>query len=164
MSVRTRVGDVFQIPIDEHRVVCGQVVAKYHSVYFIVLFKSTYLRDQLPELATIVADEINLAAETVDAKIWAGLWPVVGLVKPDLSRIHMPKYRESHGGIWFVHSFDDRHREASSQEVARLPLRVSRGPQTLEDAVKAANGVGAWSQTYEALDYQLLEAQADIQI
>jgi hypothetical protein len=155
---------VFQIPIDEERVGYGQVLAKFSSIYFMAVFNSAYPHTAVPDVASIVRDRIRFAAETVDVKIWAGDWPVVGRVKPQPGSFCLPVYKEHHypEDEWHVHSFDERHRRATDEEISRLPLRISRGPQMLQDALRAAHGAAPWKDEYGQIEYERIVETSDI--
>src|SRR6266571_3133146 len=94
-GIKPRIGDVFEIPIDESRVAYGQIVAERMKSHLMVVFRTACERGANPDLATIVNDDIVFMAESFDAKIWNGDWPILGNVKPDLSRITLPLYKVS---------------------------------------------------------------------
>ena len=164
MKRRVKIGDVFEIPIDDARVGYGQVVARHFSLLFIVVFGSAYSRTSKPSVVAIVADTVRFAAQSLDAKIWHGDWLVVGNTKPDSGSIGLPVYKSTAlpSGEWFVQSWDGRLRPATAEECARLRLRTTYSPQIIEDALKAVHGVIPWQDNYAFLEYEQIRVTKDI--
>jgi hypothetical protein len=52
-TYRARVGDIFRIPIDDHRVGMGQMIAVQPATY-IAVFRSAYPAESRPDLKAIV--------------------------------------------------------------------------------------------------------------
>src|SRR5438105_15772764 len=93
-----KVGDVFQIPIDDARVGYGQVVLKPENpVLFICVFAATTMRNVSPNFNDIVCSDILLAGSTFDALFKHGRWTIVGNVKSNLSSIALPVYKSGMG-------------------------------------------------------------------
>jgi hypothetical protein len=101
---RAKRGDVFSIPIDDRRVGYGQVVLKNHSSFpiYIVVFGTAYDRNQEVSLNEIVADGIALVGASMDARIYHGMWKIIGNIEPDRSRIPRPNFKVYIGGSDFV--------------------------------------------------------------
>ena len=110
-KVNAKVGDIFQIPIDDARVGYGQVVVQPEkNVLFVCVFSATTRSGEQPELDAVVRSEILLAGNTFDAKIWHGHWPVVGNVPPNMRAIALPNYKEGQPGQAFGESLDLKRR------------------------------------------------------
>src|SRR5438874_13227127 len=89
-GIRPKVGDVFEVPINESQVGYGQVAAKRLQSYLMAIFKTAYRRGQRPELSRITADDIAFLGASLDAKIWDGGWVIVGNLPPDRARMPLP--------------------------------------------------------------------------
>ncbi len=161
-KVRASIGDVFQIPIDDARVGYGQVIAQpLKGVLYICAFRMTTMRDEQPYLDAILGSEVLLAGNTFDAKIWHGHWPVVGNVEP--KAIALPNYKEGAPGQALVESFDQkRRRRATAEEERLLPYRSYSAPMVIQDALKAALGIGEWLPNYEDLKYERVRQAASV--
>ena len=111
---KTRIGDIFQIPLDSGTVSYGQVVAVNSGPgpLYVVVFRRVSPQDAKPALAAVVADDIALVAPTMDALIGHGRWPLVGNLAPELDRVPFPAYRITVGAAdrWFVETFDHARR------------------------------------------------------
>src|SRR5438552_18224086 len=105
-GVSPKLGDVFEVPINESQVGYGQVAGQRFQSYLMAIFKTAYRRGERPELSRIAADDIAFLGESLDAKIWNGDWVVVGNLPPDRSRIPLPIYKVKVGVInrWFWES------------------------------------------------------------
>lgn len=155
-KVRAKVGDIFQIPIDDTRVGYGQVVVQPEkNVLFVCAFAATTRPGEQPDLEIILRSEILLAGNTFDAKIWHGHWPVVGNEPPNMQAIALPNYKEGLPGEAFIESLDmKRRRRATLEEERLLPFRAYVAPVRFENAMKALFGIGDWLATYEDLKYE----------
>jgi hypothetical protein len=154
---RAKRGDVFSIPIDDRRVGYGQVVLKNHSSFpiYIVVFGTAYDRNQEVSLNEIVADGIALVGASMDARIYHGMWKIIGNIEPDRSRIPRPNFKVYIGGSDFVENFDgNRLREATPEDVRHYDNRWSRAPMGFESAIKAIHGVGIWESNFDKLTFK----------
>lgn len=156
-KVRVNVGDVFVVPIDSERFGLGQVVGKYLSeAYFFALFARAYAADAPPPdiEAAVREDEVVLLALSLDAKLAAGHWKVIGHVEVDPARLPLPAYKE---GVLPTGTFDvvdysgKLRRRATRDEAEALPLRKVVAPVRLEKALRAVHGVEPWVNAYEDL-------------
>jgi hypothetical protein len=166
-GIETHVGGVVQIPIDENRVGFGQVVAKRLSTYLVIVFKTAYARSVLPELQEIVLDSPAFVAETLDAKIWNGDWPIAGNIEPDVTRVPFPVYKVTVGNIrnWQVESYDGkRHREAKPWELDALQFRTVVGPIRLQRALQALHGAGQWNDAFRLMEYEFVRRMSTIAV
>lgn len=161
-KVKAKIGDVFQIPIDDARVGYGQVVLfPEKSSLFICVFAATTPPGVEPDLNEIVRSDILLAGSTYDGKLWHGHWPIVGNVTTNLPSIALPVYKSGMGATAIVETLDNsRRRPATKQEEEFLPFRHYAAPGVFEDALKAIAGLGEWR--YDKLSYEILKASSEV--
>jgi len=154
-KIKAKVGDIFQMPIDDTRVGYGQVVVQpERKVLFVCAFAATTRPGEQPDLNVILRSEILLAGNTFDAKIWHGHWPVVGNLPPNMGTIVLPNYKEGLPGQALVESLDrTRRRRATIDEERLLPFRLYVAPVGFEKALKALFGIGEWLADDEDLRY-----------
>ena len=145
-KVKAKVGDVFQIPIDDARAGYGQVILQPEkNVLFILVFAATTPANATPDLHEIIGSDILLAGNTFDAKIWHGDWPVVGNITSNVADIALPVYKSGMGDSAIVESLDrSRRRPATKEEEQSLPFRTYTSAMAFEMALKAIAGIGEW--------------------
>ena len=170
MKYMTRVGDIFQIPIDENRVGFGQIMARKlgPNPDLMVVFERVSQPSIAPsptELSKIVESSILFIANTFDVLIRNGRWKNCGNLEPNLKRVPLPCYKlgSGHFGV-VVESYDrKRRRRATKAEIAMLDYRNSIGPIRLEKALQAKHGVIPWKASFEKLtfDHIKLQSQCD---
>lgn len=148
-----RVGDVLTIPVGSDRLGVAQVVAKYgkSQLYFAIFEK--LIDPTLRDLDSALSSPIVLLGLSLDAKIWAGHWRIVGsrAVAPD---VPLPAYREAIGtpeNIEIVDYSGKRRRRARGVEAVAVPRRVTVAPVRLEKALRARHGLEAWLPDYDEL-------------
>jgi hypothetical protein len=90
-----RVGDVFTVPLDDARVGFGQVVAEYlqKGHFYVALFEPAFPVGALPNARDVPALPIAFLALSMDAKVHAGHWVVVGNA-PLPERLPLPAFKE----------------------------------------------------------------------
>lgn len=151
---RAKRGDVFSILIDDRRVGYGQVVLKNHSSFpiYIIVFETAYDRNQEVSLNEIVADGIALVGASMDARIYHGMWKIIGNIEPDRSRIPQPNFKAYIEGSDFVEDFDgNRLRAATPNDLRHYDSRWLRAPMGFESAIKAFHVVGIWEPDFDKL-------------
>jgi hypothetical protein len=162
-----RDGDVFQVPIDEDSVGHGQIIGSRPSTLLVAIFKELHPRSSAPHLTQIASGEVAFLAETFDAKIWNGEWPIVGNASPDHVRIPFPTYKVAIGRAtdWYVETFDaPQRRPAKPWEIDSLPLRNIVSPIRLENALRALHGVGQWDPSYRLLEFDVIRRSSTIPV
>lgn len=160
-----REGDVFQLPIDENRVGYGQVVGSRPSTLLVAIFKELHPCSTAPHLTQIASGEVAFLAETFDAKVWNGDWPIVGNAAPDHVRIPFPTYKVTIGRAtdWYVESYDtSQRRPAKPWEIDSLMLRNVVSPIRLEKALQALHGIGHWDPSYRLLEFDVMRRSSTI--
>jgi hypothetical protein len=156
--VRLKVGDVFSVPLDDRRFGLGQVVATYgKDAYFFARFASAFARDEQLDPEQAVRAPVALLALSLDAKIAAGDWVVLGnqLVAGDMP---LPAFKEMVGGPDRVDVVDfsgERRRRAQGEEASWLPNRKIVAPVRPEKALKAKHSLEPWNDAYAALEPSL---------
>lgn len=163
-KIKAKIGDVFQIPIDDARVGYGQVVLfPEKSSLFICVFAATTPPGVEPDLNGIVQSDILLAGSTYDGKLWHGHWPIVGNVTTNLPSIALPVYKSGMGATAIVETLDNSRRRPATQEEERvLPLRTYTSPIGFEWALKAIAGIGDWQLEFDALKYDTLKSSSKV--
>lgn len=147
-----QVGDVFVIPLDEHRVGFGQIVAAYSvGNHYLALFARAYQGDNLPDPAEAVKDEIALLALSLDTKIRNGDWHLVGNRPVNPRDFPLPAWKEVVGfpsRIPYVVDYSGAFRRKATGTEEALPLRTVVSPALLEDALKAFHGIQPWDEEW----------------
>ncbi len=152
---RIKVGDVFTLPLDDERLGFGQVVAKYKKDgYYFAIFDRAYSRSALPSASKVIMDRVAFLALSLDAKIFAGHWQIVGNepVAPDLP---MPAYKETVGTPDRVDVVDysgAQRRRATADEAELLPYQTIVSPAVLEKALRAKHGLEPWHEIFDKLE------------
>jgi hypothetical protein len=154
-GVKASVGDVFQIPISHERVGYGQVLASIKpNPLYIGVFEPLFPGRSVPALDEILESPILLLANSLDAKIWHGHWPIVGRARPVLDGIPFPAFITSIGrrNDYYLISYDGtKRRPAQASEVARFDKRTTVAPMRLENALKAHHGLMPWEPHFDLL-------------
>jgi Immunity protein 26 len=166
MVTRPQIGDVFIVPLGDHRSGVGQVVATYgRDAYFFAIFDRVLPLDEASELATqALTAPVLLLALSMDAKIQAGHWRVVAHEAVDPS-IPLPAYKEAvgtAGSIEVVSYSGDQRRPATAIEAAALPNRKVVAPVRLERALRACLGLEPWLDAFDELRAEGRVTTADI--
>lgn len=162
--VRATEGDVFQLSIDVDRVGYGQVVGSRPSTLLVAIFRESLPRTSVCDCAQIVTGDVAFLAETFDAKIWNGDWPIVGHVVPDHVRIPFPWYKVTidRATDWYVESYDtSQRRPAMPWEVDSLLLRNIVSPIRLEKALQALHGIGQWDPSYRLMEFDVMRRSSE---
>lgn len=152
--MRLAIGDVFTVPIDDRRSGVGQVVGTYgKDAYFFAIFDVVLTAGNEYELDAAVKSRVLFLALSMDAKLAAGHWTVVGR-QPVSPHVKMPAFKESVGspGSYEVVNHDGTlRRPATSADVELVPNRKVIAPVRLEKALRAKHGIGAWLEAYTDL-------------
>jgi len=152
MSPRIAVGDVFLIPLDDESSAVGQVVGKYLSAYYLVVFDS-FVEPSAPDAESALASEVIFLTLALDAKLALGHWPII-VNLPIPETVELPAYKVAIGASDQIHVEDfsgKRRRPASANEAEALRPRTVIAPVRLEKAVRARFGIQPWLEEYEEL-------------
>jgi len=164
-SERSKVGDVFRIPVDDSNCGFGQLVAKIDPNPWYVAVFAPMFSCGTADLSQIVSSDILLLANSFDSMLKHGYWQSIGNIAPNLSRIPFPWYVVSVNTVENVEvvSYDGKsHRLATSGEAAVLQPRASIGPAVLDSAFKAYHGLGPWEKYYDKLKYAHVKRCSEI--
>ncbi len=165
---KPRVGDLFEVPIDDARVGYGQVIGERPHMYLVAIFKTAYPRGSAIKASSVVNDQIAFLAETLDAKIWNGDWPVVGNLVPDFRKVDLPVYKVGMGRADELHieTYDGkRHRRAKPSEVEALRFRTIVSAIVVQNALQASHQVIPWEEGQDGvLEYGYVQQWANVAV
>jgi hypothetical protein len=152
--LKLKLGDVFTVPIDDARVGVGQIVGTYgKDAYYFAIFDVTVPAAGAMNLDDAVGQRVLFLALSLDAKLSAGHWTVVGN-EPVRRDMPLPAFKEVVGGPGRVDVVDfsgERRRPADDSEADLLPNRKVVAPVRLEKALRAKHGLEAWMEAYSDL-------------
>lgn len=160
---RLREGDVFLIPIDEHRNGVGQIGAIVNTAHsYFAIFDAVVEAGDQPDVRSILSRPLLFLALSMDAKILNGTWPVVGSYLV-VSNIPFPAYKvELHepNNFYVSDYLDTKHRKATKTEASLLRYRTISSPIGVEKALQAHHGLLPWTERYEKFlpNYELTSA------
>lgn len=151
MTVETRVGDVFLVPLDEDYCAGGQVVSAWNDELYLAIFDAKLPCKESNPMVVVDHAPVFLAL-SLDAKIWHGHWPIVGNVRSNLDRFPQPAFKVRQSGVFHIESRDRTlSRPATPKEVEQLLFRTVTSPAGIEAAIKAYFGIGIWHPHYDEL-------------
>jgi hypothetical protein len=151
---KTKVGDVFAIPLEEQMLAFGQVVAARKPFCYLIGFDCTSGRDH-PPIEEIAASPILFALpQTFDILLKNGRWPLLGNLPPDLARIPFPRWKHFINGGYQVSNWDNTQwRPATDAEVRLLDGETTYSAMHLEHALQAHYGKRPWHPDFDHLRY-----------
>jgi len=152
--LKLKTGDVFAVPLDEARVGVGQIVGTYgKDAYYFAIFDATAPDAASIDLERAPQERVVFLALSLDAKLAAGHWRVVGH-RPVREGMPLPAFKEAVGSpdrIDVVDYSGDRRRTAQAAEAELLPNRKVVAPVRLEKALRAKHGLEPWTEAYTDL-------------
>lgn len=160
------VGDVFTVPLGDRGAGVGQVVGTYgKSAFFFAIFETVLPvdRDDQDAVAAVAAPVLFVAL-SMDAKIHAGHWHILGFA-PVAKDVPLPVYKEAVASpprFDVVDYSGTRRRHASATEAQMLPYRKVVAPVRLEKALRAWLGMEPWLDVYDELRSDRLIATRNI--
>lgn len=154
MTRGPRSGDLFAVPLDDHQVGYGLLVAPdseatYHAVAFTARSRS---REWL-EVQEVASTTVALVAIVLDPPI-GKRWPLVGNIDVDPAMYPLPAYKVGvhPPGKYVVEDYSgSRNRPADATEIQLLPFRMTISPAFFAGALKAWHGVKGWLPGYDRL-------------
>lgn len=152
-KVRTKIGDIFQIPIDDGSICFGQVIENRNGVLRVVTFDSLHKPEDLPNTEEIISSKVVLLTNTMDAKIYNGDWKVYA--NSSLFETNLPKPHFKLGlDPTFLTDFDGKRiRLASKEEENLFDYKFSVAPIRIQNAMQAFFKRKVWEPDYEKLTY-----------
>jgi hypothetical protein len=149
-KIKSAIGDIFSIPIDDKSYGYGQIV----DLNWYAIFDITGT-EQHPPLAEITAAPIIFLAASVDVRIEDGEWKIIGHSSIP-KNIHFPEFViGTLGGQPMVTDHLGKIvRPVSQDEIRYLTGIKSYSPSVIEDAVKAKFGFAEWFPYLDNLTYK----------
>lgn len=151
--MQVRAGDLIKIPLHERSAALGQVVVVLgHGVILLAVFPATTANSDA-DLLDQLTKAPQLVVETMDVLLETGDWSIVGNA-PVSDHIPIPVYAVPVGlrqDLYIQKVNGHLVRRATAAEVESLRPPVSFSPAHVEDAVRAANGLGEWAPDYDAM-------------
>jgi hypothetical protein len=151
---KTNAGDVFQIPIDQEKCACGQILFIDHAKFplYIVVFRPAFLNIRLPDLNSICGSEIALLGGTMDTRFKYGYWTILGNTDPIIDRIPKPAFKTVVSGKPIVEDFFGKFiREATPKDIEFYDNWTSFSPMSFEMAIKSIHGEADWLPAFDQL-------------
>jgi hypothetical protein len=147
----SKIGDIFQISIDEERFVLGQVIDQYKATLLVLVFDKVF-----PRNSDIIFDFNALSpvllACTFDALLYNGTWPVVRNDTTDLADLRRPEFLIGPNENCSVEDFHGRTiRKATAHDLEHLGYRTIVSPIRVQKAAQALNGIGEWMDSFDVL-------------
>ena len=155
---RVSIGDIFTVPLGDGRAALGQVIGKYKSSFYVVVFDLVVPEDavQSLDLSEVAATPPLLARMTFDARFRPGMWQIVGHRAQDQARF-LPAYSfgsDDYDGVRVTNFDGTRMRRATGQEATQVPRLTIDSPIVLEKAVRAHFGLEPWLPAYDEVRYR----------
>lgn len=161
MPIKSKVGDVFLVPLQEGHCV-GQIVDEYLKMPYICIFEEI-IKDMDISADWVSGKKPLFAHLSLDGLLYHGEWPIIGNYKNNLSEIARPAYKVGYEGSPHVEPFHSKIlRPASVDEDHFLRFRNIKAPVILEDAIKSYHGDGQWKLNYADLYYEYAEKTAHL--
>ena len=92
--MKLKIGDVFEIAIDENRDGFGQIVAlPNESTLLISIFERVKLKTETLSLDEICNSRILFLGFTLDAKLYHKHWRLIGNYNQNIGAVKIPYYR-----------------------------------------------------------------------
>jgi len=149
-KIRVKVGDVFLIPIDETTWVIGQLVRKKQSELYVAIFADRYSSTDV-EPRSIIGKKPLFLVLTLDAKLYHGMWPIIGNVQENRNNIPEPAFKV---GIWgsgtHIISRDETIcRLATREELEVLKPHCVTTGQGIEDMIRSYSGMNDYQFDFD---------------
>ena len=154
-TLTLQAGDLFCIKCTANALGYGQIIdINPVSPVYVLVFEPLWEPDDRPSLEMICSSPVLLAANTFDALVVNGSWPLISQFEFHVNEVMVPRFKVYQDGRWLVEGFfgDVRHEVSSEQERA-LPLRYVTSPMNLEDALKARHGLLEWRPSFDEMLY-----------
>nr|WP_255355568.1 Imm26 family immunity protein [Agromyces sp. Soil535] len=166
MRQRPKLGDVFVVPLDDGKFGVGQVVGTYgKESYFFAIFDVVIPLEHANRQAVEAVDRpVLFLALSMDAKLYAGHWRVVGQ-EPVPPEVPLPAYKEAVGSppnFEVVDYSGTRRRPATAAEAHTLPNRKVVAPVRVEKALRAHLGLEPWLDAFNELRPEGRATTADL--
>lgn len=162
-AVKSKIGNVFGIPIADNRFCLGQIVADADPAHYMVAFDALIDSNNSFETKLIQDAQTLFVGAFFDSLIRRGDWKVLGHAEPDLTRIPFPCFKIRIGEHEYVESWDrSRRRLAEPSETQFLDRRNTNGPAFLRDAVLAHFGKRPYEAKFDRFRPAHVTARANL--
>ncbi|WIE73865.1 Imm26 family immunity protein [Curtobacterium sp. MCJR17_020] len=163
---KVSIGDIFTVPLGDGRAALGQVIGKYKSSLYVVVFDLVVPEDavQSLDLSDVAATPPLLARMTFDARFRPGMWQIVGNRAPDQRRF-LPAFSygsDDYDGVQVTNFDGTRTRRAVGREATQIPRLTIDSPIILEKATRAHYGLEPWLPAYDDLRYRPTPTSSDL--
>lgn len=141
-KIRVKVGDVFLVPVDDSTWVLGQLVRKKGSQLYVAIFADRYSSNNLDPKSILDKKPLFLVL-TLDAKLYHGMWPIIGNVQENRNSIPEPAFAVIiwGSGTHIVSRDETISRLATREELEVLKPRCVTTGQGIEDMVRSYFGM-----------------------
>jgi hypothetical protein len=147
---RPKKGDVFEIPVGDHRVAHGQILSTEDGLVHLVVFDGLGDADREHDLDEVLQAPVVLYAWTNDG-LFGKRWTVVESrpvnAKPPVEFVEMAE-----PGEFQVVDYDGNVlRSASPEDREGAPFRSINSPESVEEALEAWHGIRPWEDKHLSL-------------
>ena len=98
METKCKIGDVFAIPVGDHKLCYGQIVAKSDPIYYMIAF-DVLCPDTMPlNIQAIVGSPNLFLGNFFDSLIKNKDWKIVGNIQPRLGGNPVPSLQGTNSG------------------------------------------------------------------
>ena len=163
-KIRTKAGDIFQIPIDEKHISFGQVINNSSGVLRIITFKKAFDLNSLPEINEILSKPILLLTDTLDAKIYNGDWKIYAKQTTIQNDLPLPNFKYGVDTIYITNYDNTLKRVATLEESENLDFKFSVSPIRIQNAMQAHFGIKDWESDFDKLTLKYCEEKSKIRI
>lgn len=163
-KIKIKAGDIFSVPLDETQCGFGQVAFHGKHDLYVLLFDHTSSIENL-SFDNLLEKNILFAATTTDARLWHGIWKVVGNEEPPMEKVPLPYYKIGPPSDCYLEDFEGKKiRKLEGPDVEAFDFRLSVSPMRLEKALKAYYDKLPWSSDYEKLTYAYVSERSKLVI
>lgn len=155
--MKLRVGDIFNVKLDDNTLGYGQIVA-LPSKNTLIIAMFDIRSDQSIEipLDSICNATIIFLGYSLDAKLYHKHWVIIGNNTSNLESIFLPVNRlgTPPNDIYLTNFKGDIIREATPDEFEKLRYKTVVAPIRFENALKAFFGIIEWNDDFNDLLYK----------
>jgi hypothetical protein len=154
LTMATKIGDIFSIPVKEEMIGFGQVLRKPRYRIYIVVFEELCHMGGIPKVEEIVKFAPLLLGVTLDGRLYNDIWKVVGNYKKNISGFPLPYYKlGTPPETYLVNHKGERLRKAKPLEVEALSYETTLSPIYFDDALKAWHKILPWQEAFDEILY-----------
>jgi hypothetical protein len=162
-KIRTKKGDIFQIPLDNEQFCFGQVLENKSGVLRITTFKTAYNQTDKPDPDEVLIQPIFLLTDTLDAKIYHGDWKVYANRTP-IGNLPKPNFKYGLDTVYITDYDNSKKRVATHREADNLDFQFSVSPIRIQNAMQAFFGTKPWDKDFDKLTLDYCKEKESIKI